>query len=84
MDETIRLLLIDDHSLFRDAIARLLAAQPDFRIAGECGTVDDGIRILKSVPVDIVLLDINLGLQQTAGPSRSSLATKGSPGKFWW
>jgi DNA-binding NarL/FixJ family response regulator len=60
----IRILLIDDHSLFRGAIARLLAGQPDFKIAGECTTVDDGIQILKSAPVDIVLLDINLGLQQ--------------------
>ncbi len=64
MDELVRILLIDDHSLFREAIARLLAGQPDFQIAGECGTVDDGFRILKSSPVDIVLLDINLGSQQ--------------------
>ena len=35
-----------------------------FQIAGESSTVDDGIRILKSTRVDIVLLDINLGLQQ--------------------
>ncbi len=64
MDEAIRILLIDDHSLFREAIARLLSSQSDFQIAGECSTVEDSIRILKSAPVDIVLLDINLGLQQ--------------------
>ncbi|HWZ34198.1 MAG TPA: response regulator transcription factor [Bryobacteraceae bacterium] len=64
MDDSIRILLIDDHSLFREAIARLLAGQPDFHIVGECSTVDEGIGILKSAPVDIVLLDINLGLQQ--------------------
>ena len=64
MDEAIRILLVDDHSLFREAIARLLANQPDFKIAGESSTVEDSIRIVKSVPVDIVLLDINLGLQQ--------------------
>ena len=64
LDEFIRILPIHDHSLFREAIARLLAGQPDFRIAGECSTVDDGIRVLASAPVDLVLLDINLGLQQ--------------------
>ncbi len=60
----IRILMIDDHSLFREAIARMLAGQPDFQVVGECATVEDGIRILRETPVDIVLLDINLGLQQ--------------------
>jgi DNA-binding NarL/FixJ family response regulator len=62
--EPTRILLIDDHSLFREAIARLLAGQPDFIIGGQCATVDEGIRILKETTVDIVLLDINLGMQQ--------------------
>jgi DNA-binding NarL/FixJ family response regulator len=59
-----RILMIDDHSLFREAVARLLGGQPDFEIAGECATVDEGIEVLKEKPVDVVLLDINLGLQQ--------------------
>ena len=64
MPEPIRILLIDDHSLFREAIARLLGAEPDFQVVGEAATVEDGIHAIKSAPVDIVLLDINLGLQQ--------------------
>jgi two-component system, NarL family, nitrate/nitrite response regulator NarL len=60
----IRILLIDDHMLFRQALARLLAGQPDFEIAGECATVSEGLTCLKGTPVDVVLLDINLGLQQ--------------------
>ena len=60
----IRILMIDDNSLFREAIARMLAGQPDFQIVGGCATVEEGIRILRETPVDIVLLDINLGLQQ--------------------
>jgi len=59
-----RILLIDDHSLFREAIARLLGREPDFEIVGECATVDEGITVLRSSAVDVVLLDINLGLQQ--------------------
>ena len=59
-----RILLIDDHSLFREAIARLLGREPDFEIVGECATVDEGVEVLKKMPVDVVLLDINLGLQQ--------------------
>jgi DNA-binding NarL/FixJ family response regulator len=59
-----RILLIDDHSLFREAIARLLGREAEFEIVGECATVDEGITVLKSSAVDVVLLDINLGLQQ--------------------
>lgn len=59
-----RILLIDDHSLFREAIARLLGRESDFEIVGECATVEEGITVLKSSAVDVVLLDINLGLQQ--------------------
>ena len=59
-----RILLIDDHSLFREAIARLLGRESDFEIVGECATVEEGITVLKSTAVDVVLLDINLGLQQ--------------------
>ena len=60
----IHILLIDDHSLFREALARLLASQPDFGIVGECATVAEGLDVLRKKPVDVVLLDINLGLQQ--------------------
>src|SRR5262249_5860664 len=39
-------------------------AEPDFQIVGECATVDEGVSIVRTNPVDLVLLDINLGLQQ--------------------
>jgi two-component system nitrate/nitrite response regulator NarL len=64
MPATTRILLIDDHSLFREAIARLLSAEPDFEVAGECTTVDEALSQLQSANADVVLLDINLGLQQ--------------------
>ena len=64
MSPTTRILLIDDHSLFREAMARLLAAQPDFEIVGECASVEEGIGVIKRTPADIVLLDINLGFEQ--------------------
>ncbi len=58
-----RILLIDDHSLFREAIARLLGGESDFEITGECGTLEEGMQVLRSKAVDLVLLDIDLGLQ---------------------
>ena len=43
MPDVTRIVLIDDHSLFREAIARLLGAEPDFEVTGECATVEEGL-----------------------------------------
>ena len=61
---TVKILLIDDHVLFREGAARLLAAEADFEVVGQCGSVDEALRILASAPVDLVLLDLDLGQQR--------------------
>ncbi|MGO4885037.1 MAG: response regulator transcription factor [Bryobacteraceae bacterium] len=57
----IRILVIDDHTLFRESVARLLAAEPGFEIAGHCASVSDALRLIGTTPVDVVLLDYDLG-----------------------
>jgi len=59
--ERIRLLLLDDHILFRESLSRLLASEPGFEMVGHCGTAAEALRILERKPVDIVLLDYDLG-----------------------
>jgi DNA-binding NarL/FixJ family response regulator len=59
--ERIRLLLLDDHVLFREGLSRLLASEPDFEMVGNCGTSAEALDVLKGSPVDIVLLDFDLG-----------------------
>jgi DNA-binding NarL/FixJ family response regulator len=59
--ESMRLLLVDDHVLFREGLCRLLAAEPGLEIAGDCGTAAEALEVLKHAPVDIVLLDSDLG-----------------------
>ncbi len=59
--ERIRLLLLDDHVLFRESLSRLLASEPDFVMAGHCGTAAEALEILKQTPVDVILLDYDLG-----------------------
>ncbi len=55
---------MDDHSLFRESLSRLLQAEKDYRITGNCGTIDEAIAILERENVDVVLLDYDLGEQQ--------------------
>jgi len=57
----IRLLLLDEHSLFRASLGHLLASEPDFEVAGECGTPAEALEILSRSPVDVVLLDFDVG-----------------------
>src|SRR5579862_9475721 len=59
--ERIRLLLVDDHILFRDGLSRLLALEPDFEIVASCGTSAEALEVLSAKLVDIVLLDFDLG-----------------------
>jgi DNA-binding NarL/FixJ family response regulator len=56
----VRVLIVDDHTLFRESLARLLKAEHGFDVR-HCGSVTDGIPILAGWPADIVLLDFDLG-----------------------
>jgi DNA-binding NarL/FixJ family response regulator len=59
--ERIRLLLVDDHILFRDGLSRLLALEPDVEVVSGCGTIAEALETVGRRPVDIVLLDYDLG-----------------------
>ncbi len=65
MNETpadkIRLLLVDDHALFREGLARLLASEPDFELAVPCSSADEALRVLETAEIDLILLDYDLG-----------------------
>jgi two-component system, NarL family, nitrate/nitrite response regulator NarL len=56
----IRLLLLDDHALFRESVARLLQAESGFEVVADCSTGIDALRITKSREIAIVLLDLDL------------------------
>jgi DNA-binding NarL/FixJ family response regulator len=60
MDET-RILMVDDHNLFREGLSRLLESAPGFRVVGQCGTAAEAIFALSNAPADVVLLDYDLG-----------------------
>jgi DNA-binding NarL/FixJ family response regulator len=56
----IRLLLLDDHILFREGLSRLLVSERDFETVAQCGTPSEALAVLAKSPVDIVLLDFDL------------------------
>lgn len=76
-----KLLLVDDHSLFREGLSRLLASEPDFEIAGACGTASEGLEVLADTPVDVVLLDYDLSTDHGA-QFIAAARSAGYAGKF--
>ncbi len=58
--QRIRLLLLDDHVLFREGLRRLLISEPDFETVAECGAPAEALAVLAKTPVDVVLLDYDL------------------------
>ncbi len=58
--QPIRLLLLDDHVLFREGVSRLLASEKDFEVVAQCGNPTEALKALERAPVDVVLLDYDL------------------------
>jgi len=56
----IRVLLTDDHTLFRQGIRTLLAAEPDIEIAGEASNASEAITFAQELRPDIVLMDVGM------------------------
>ena len=57
---------MDDHSLFRDSLSRLLQTEPGFRIVGSCASIAETIEIAAREQPGIILLDYDLGEEQGA------------------
>jgi DNA-binding NarL/FixJ family response regulator len=64
--DNIRLLLVDDHTLFRESLARLLQSEPGFEVVAHCSSLVEAKRILNQRDTDIVLLDLDLGPEKGA------------------
>ena len=56
----IRVLLIDDHTLFRQGLKTLLAAEPDIEVVGEAANAADAVALARQVHPDLVLMDIGM------------------------
>ena len=55
-----RILLADDHQLFREALCHLLNSQPDLEVAGQVGNGLEVIEQARLSEADVVCMDINM------------------------
>ncbi len=62
--DTIRILLVDDHVMFREGLARMLDKEPDFAVAGQVSSATEGLSLLTSTGAGVVLLDVDLGAER--------------------
>jgi DNA-binding NarL/FixJ family response regulator len=59
-NEPLRVLIADDHPLFRNGMRALLAADPATEVAGEATTGEEAIALAESLQPDVILMDIQM------------------------
>jgi DNA-binding NarL/FixJ family response regulator len=57
-ERAIRILLVDDHALFRQGLRQLLATTPDIVVVGEAGSASEAFELVPQLAPDVVLMDI--------------------------
>ncbi len=60
MSKPIRLVVVDDHALFRRGLVSLLADFPEFEVIGEAGDGQEALTVIRESGPDVVLLDVNM------------------------
>lgn len=59
-DDTIKLLIVDDHTLFRDGLRAIFLAVPDIEVIGEAATGEAAIQAALAQTPDVILMDIQM------------------------
>jgi len=60
VDEAIRVLLVDDHKLFREGVWSLLQRAEDVQLVGEADTGEEAVRLTDELLADVVLMDLKM------------------------
>ena len=58
--QRLRVLIADDHPLFRDGMRGLLSTQPDIEVAGEATTGEEAVKLTGELEPDVVLMDLKM------------------------
>jgi DNA-binding NarL/FixJ family response regulator len=59
-DDLIRILIADDHPIFRSGLRSLLSSEPRFRVVGEAGDGEEALAMVRRLKPDILILDLSM------------------------
>jgi two-component system nitrate/nitrite response regulator NarL len=78
--ERVRVLIADDHPLFRDGTARAVAAWPELEVVGQAADGQEALELIRETSPDVALLDLRLpgldGLAVAAAIAEEGLQTR--------
>src|ERR1700741_5121932 len=80
--QTVRIVIADDHPIFRDGLRRLLEAEPDLKVMGEASDGAEAVKLARTLKPEILLLDLAMPkhpgletLRELAVPAAAAAAT---------
>ena len=74
MNAPIRIMLVDDQVLFREALCTLLSVQPDFRVVAEASDGEEAIRLAEEQKPDVILMDLRMPVLDGVSATRRILS----------
>jgi DNA-binding NarL/FixJ family response regulator len=74
----VRLVVVDDHALFRAGLISLLSEMDGLQVVGEAGNGEEALEVIHQAQPEVVLLDVNMPVMDGVGAVRA-LRKQGSP-----
>ena len=75
---TLKVMLVEDHAAFREALAFMLSSEPDIEVVAQAGSLSEARKLADTVSFDVAVLD--LGLPDGDGADLIAVLRRGNPG----
>jgi DNA-binding NarL/FixJ family response regulator len=76
MDTAVKILLVDDHGMFRSGLRALLRDEGEFSVVGEASNGREAIELVKSLGPDVVVMDLRMPNLNGIDTTRQAIALK--------